>query len=67
MNARRIFVACLVVPTLFCLAPSARSASGEAFPVKVEVDASTNPSSDLAVSRTSRTRAGDDASSLAAR
>jgi xylan 1,4-beta-xylosidase len=42
MNARRIFVACLVVPTLFCLAPSARSASGEAFPVKVEVDASTS-------------------------
>jgi xylan 1,4-beta-xylosidase len=39
MNARRIFVACLVVPALFCLAPSARSASGEAFPVSIQVEA----------------------------
>ena len=42
MNARRIFVACLVVPALFCLAPSARSAPGEAFPVTIQVDAGTS-------------------------
>ena len=42
MNARRILGACLAGTALFWLAPSARSASGEAFPVKVQVDASTS-------------------------
>ena len=42
MNARRIVVACLMFPALFRLAPSARAESGEAFPVKVEVDAGTS-------------------------
>jgi xylan 1,4-beta-xylosidase len=41
MNARRILVACLVVPAFSWLAPSARAA-GEAFPVKIQVDASTS-------------------------
>jgi len=40
MNARRILVAGLVSQALFCIAPPARSAPGEAFPVKVQVEAS---------------------------
>ena len=38
MNARRIFVACLLVPALSGLAPCARAASGEAFPVSIQVE-----------------------------
>jgi len=40
MNARWIFVAGLLVPALSGSAPSARSASGEAFPVSIQVEAS---------------------------
>jgi xylan 1,4-beta-xylosidase len=42
MNARRIAPACLVLPALFSLTPSARSDSGDAFPVSIKVDAGTS-------------------------
>ena len=41
MNARRILVSCLLLPVFSGVTPIARSASGEAFPVTIEVDAGT--------------------------
>jgi len=41
MNARRILLACLMVTVLSSLAPSVRSAPGDAFPVSIKVDAGT--------------------------
>jgi xylan 1,4-beta-xylosidase len=39
VNARRLFVPCLGLGVLLSLAPSLRSAPGEAFPVSIQVDA----------------------------